>query len=269
MKRLFRNSISIVLVVGIGLMTLSTSCKKKKPAPDLPPSSSMVMSFSNFASASDTVNKSGETYQNWGHSYANVVVWNVIITIGLAVPVASFLESFNHQAVWDNHDEEWSWTYNVWAGGASHTCRLVASMSGDYIQWKMFISKQNGFTDFMWYEGQSHSNGTNGYWTLYESPTVNQQLLQIDWNKNSDGTEDIKYTNIKPNGPENGGYIAYGITSATDFNAFYDIYNKGQDNLTEIDFNTTDRHGRVKDPRKFGDSDFHCWGTTLADEVCN
>ena len=67
-------------------------------------------------------------------------------------------------------------------------------------------------------------------------------------------TGDIKYTNIIPGGAENGGYIYYG-TQTGDMTRFYDIFNKGQDNLTEIEWNHTDYHGHVKDPNKFGDSD--------------
>jgi len=261
-------TVKFLMILLLGVAIVSASCKKKEPAPDLPPESTFVMDFTNFSNANDTLNKSNATYQNWGHSYANAAFWNVVIAVGLAVPVASFRASFNQKAVYSSKDKEWSWTYTVKPVNVDHTCKLTASITGDYVQWKMFITKNNHYTNFMWYEGQSHLDGTNGYWKLYESPTVNVELLQIDWNDNLSGIADIKYTNIKPGGPENGGYIHYGITNESPFDDYYNIYNKGQNNLTEILFHRTNKNGKVKDFKHFNDNEWHCWDTSLADVDC-
>ena len=118
-------------------------------------------------------------------------------------------------------------------------------------------------------------NGTEGTWTLYRDtvtpyvPTNSIPYVGILWHRNtSDGTYDIKYTNIIPNGPENGGYITYGIINQTPYYAFYDIFNKGQVNLTEIKWNRTNKDGRVRDSLHFGDINWHCWDTTLANDTC-
>ncbi|MEK6617052.1 MAG: hypothetical protein AABZ32_13275, partial [Bacteroidota bacterium] len=93
-------------------------------------------------------------------------------------------------------------------------------------------------------------------------------LLQIDWTKNATGTCDIRYTNVIPGGAENGGYINYGIVSDPKYDAFYDIYNKGQNNLTNIKWNRSSKAGRVKDQKKFGDALWHCWNTSLVNDTC-
>ncbi len=263
----------LMLMFVSSIAFINTSCDKDeadKDAPDIPPLSTFLMDFSDFDNPDDTLNgtKTHKTYQNWGHSFFNVAVWNAIITIGMAVPVATFVESFNHTPIYYSNDKEWRWTYTVYPGNVAHTCRLTASISGNFVHWKMFVSKQGGFQNFMWYEGKSHLDGTNGYWILYESPHINQRLVQIDWNKESSGISDIKYTNVKPGGPENGGYIHHGIQDDEVYDAFYDIYNKGQDNLTQILYHRTTKIGRVKDPNKFGDNEWHCWGPDLADKEC-
>jgi hypothetical protein len=91
--------------------------------------------------------------------------------------------------------------------------------------------------------------------------------MEIDWNKFADGTADLKYTIIKPEIPENGGYIFYG-TTLNDLNRFYRIYNKTSDNLTQIEWSSVNKNGHVKDQHHFGDADWHCWNELLMDTVC-
>ena len=273
MKKL---TVYLLTVLIISFSVINTSCKKDEEevsetpqeAPEVPPLSTFLMDFSNFSNPDDTLNNK-TTFQHWGHSFANAAFWNTVITIGLAVPVASFTESFNHPAVYDSENQEWYWTYTVTPGNIDHICKLTASISGNYIIWKMFITKVDHFDNFMWYEGKSHLDGTTGYWILYKSPTENFELLQIDWNRASNVLTDIKYTNIEPDGDENGGYIFYGLQVEDSYDAFYDIYNKGVNNLTSIRYHRTNKNGKVKDPAKFGDDEWRCWDTTLADTDCN
>ena len=67
--------------------------------------------------------------------------------------------------------------------------------------------------------------------------------------------------------PENGGYIFYG-TTLNEFDRFYDIYNKGQDNLTEIEWSSVNKNGHVRDPLHFGHENWNCWDVNLMDVVC-
>jgi hypothetical protein len=261
---------AVILLSFVTLIFLVNGCKKdeNKPAPDLPPQSSFLMDFSDFSNPDDTLAaRDITTYQNWGYSYANVAVWNAIITIGLAVPVASFLESFNHEAVYHPDQNKWTWSYNVTVGLIVYEAELTGYLETDSVIWEMRITKGTEYTDFLWYYGWSDIANTGGFWYLYENPESPNKLLKILWARHSDGTEEISYTNVKPGAPENGGYIFYGTVIA-DFDRFYDIYNKGQDNLTEIEWSSTLHNGHVKDPLHFGDDQWHCWDTNLVDIVC-
>lgn len=266
MKKGLINFLVLGLILSIGLV----SCKKNtdEPAPELPPESSFVMDFSDFSDADDTLgSRDFGLYENWGHAYGNVVVWSTIIKVGLAVPVAAFLESFNHQAVYHPDENNWTWSYNFIAGGIIHEAELTGFIVSDTVNWQMRITKDGHYSDFLWYYGKNSFDRSGGYWILHENPTNSNELLRIDWTYSGGGIGDTRYTNVKPDGPENGGYIYYG-TSTGEMTRFYDIYNKGMDNLTEIEWNHSDLHGRVKDPNKFGDTDWHCWGTNLQNVDC-
>ncbi|MFH1004491.1 MAG: hypothetical protein V1781_03205 [Bacteroidota bacterium] len=264
-KKFIRITTVIFLFV---LITASIiSCKKKDPEPTLPPSSSMVMEVGNFWNGT-TSRMVDTTKSNLVFAGVNVLVWNTLLTIGLAVPVTSFLESFKHAAVWDKKEREWIWSYSVSVGLDTYNAKLHGKVNGDDINWSMYISKNGGYSDFLWYTGTSKKDNTSGQWILNNNPNDATPLLQIDWNKNASGTCDVKYMNVVPGGKENGGYINYGIINDPKLDAFYDIYNKGKNNLTSIKWNRSSKAGQVKDQLHFKDTEWHCWNTTLVNDTC-
>ncbi len=197
----------------------------------------------------------------WNHAAGNVLVWSAIIVVGLAVPVAAFAASFQNIPYKEN-DRTWIWEYSVNIGGKKHTAELQGAYIPEGVEWEMRISKKGEYTDFLWYNGQSNLGGTEGYWIMKENPSKPNDLLRIDWERDPyEQTNEIKYTNIKPGGPENGGYIRTSVTNDTPYDASWDIYNKGQDNHTYIEWNRSTEKGRVKDSKRFSDSQWHCWGS--------
>lgn len=268
MKTILNLTLKSALIIAVILM-LASGCKKEdKPAPAIPPQSSFVMDFSDFSNPDDTLgSREITTYHNWGYSYANVVIWQTLLNVSLAVPVASFVESFNHEAVYHPDQDNWTWSYNVTVGLVVYEAQLTGYLQSDSVVWEMRVTKGTDFADFLWYYGKSALNETGGFWILQENPLNPNVLLQIDWHKYADGTKDISYTNIRPGAPENGSYIFYG-TALTDFDRFYQIYGKSADNLTEIEWSSVNKNGHVKDPHHFGDDVWHCWNEVLVDIVC-
>lgn len=274
-KSLFKAFVTGTILILLILTIINCEDDSKDgDAPQLPPIESFVMDFSDFDSSDDTVKsaKSTCTYQNWGTAYLKVALWNTIITIVGIVPVTAFLESFNHQPVYEGNNT-WSWTYDYTIGSATYTARLTGKiLETEEVKWEMYISKAapiGSFTDFKWYEGTARFDRTSGHWILYNNPTQVHELIRIDWNKNWDNnTGGISYTNVVPGDPENGGYIAYGLVEDTVYNAYYEIFNKGRNNLAEIEWNTTSKAGRITDPLTFGDNLWHCWDSLLIDIVC-
>ena len=264
---------SLVFMLALILVS-STGCQKDKnesdlkPAPDLPPQTSMVIDFSDFTDV-DTTFKSTDTYINWGWAALNVNVWNVIKTITLAVPVAAFYESFNHEGVYFPQTDEWVWSYNFMAGGVAHQASLHASLVADGVLWKMYISKANAYNDFLWYYGTTGLTNKTAVWHMNEKPGNPVEILLIEYEKDTQsGIEQIKYTNVNPVSPGNGGYVQYGTGNSLDFDAFYNIYIIEHDNMINIEWNRDMKDGRVRDEVHFGDFEWRCWDTDLQDITC-
>ncbi|HOW30122.1 MAG TPA: hypothetical protein PLP88_01020 [Bacteroidales bacterium] len=259
-----------VLVSGVLIILLATthfSCKKdeEKTAPTLPPESTFIMDMSDFSGGEKST---AATHLHYLWAVANVSIWNTILTVNLAVPVASFREAFNHEAVYDPATESWVWSYNVTVGSDVYLAELHGSFITNGVNWEMYVTKNGSFSDFEWYSGQSNLAGTEGSWILKNDPVNNQDFIKITWHKNTDGSADIKYENVLVTSSNKGTYIVYGINNEADFNAFYNIFYTANTNLTEIKWHRTNQNGRVKDPGHYSDSNWHCWDGSHADVVC-
>jgi hypothetical protein len=269
----------VAAIFAVLLMVVPAGCGKSDKSNDitnalaLPPQSSLFTDFSSFptvssqaaASLVSRVTISGQS--NFAFSAVNVIVWNTVITVGLAVPVYTFLEAFNHRPTLQP-DGSWLWSYSKTILLVTYTAKLYGKINGDHVDWSMYISKAGDFTDFNWFNGTADLAGTNGNWTMKKSPSDPVDLLSIDWARNAAAdTGHITYTNVEPGGPENGGYISYGNDGTTDptYDAYYNIYNKGKDDLINIEWNLTTKEGRVKNPAAFGDSNWHYWNSALQD----
>ena len=271
---LFRTVLALVMIAALmacGKKSDSTN-SDASTAPTLPPYASLAMDFSSFPSsttAAPALTSALSTtfgWSNFTYSYVNVAVWNAIITVGLAVPVLTFAESFNHTPVLQS-DGSWLWSYTKTVSDVLYTAKLYGKLSGSQVTWKMYISKAGDYTDFNWFNGTADLTTTSGSWTMYESPANPVELLSINWDRTSATTGNITYTNVKAGDANNGGYISYGNSGSTDpaYGAYYTIYNISAGDLINIEWNTASKDGRVKSPTAFGDSNWHYWDSLLQD----
>jgi hypothetical protein len=242
-----RTLLHLLLVLVISLLTVA-GCSGASGAPTIPPVESFVIPFEDFENSGtggliclDTGNQS-----NWNYAVGTVLTWGVILVTKLAVPVAALRASFQHTPV-QQDDGSWIWSYSVNIGNATYTAKLHGQFITEGIHWSMNISKEGEYEDFLWYYGECDLPATEGFWILKQSPSVPTDLLQIDWSRNiSAGTYAIRYTNIIPADPNNGGYIDTQYTKGVPYNHIWDLYNKVADNHTYIEWSSTTGAGRVK-----------------------
>ena len=258
-----------LMAIGVLMAMLAISCSKKDDdgVPEMPPVESLLMDFSDFTEFPDTTEsqKSSPAYQHFTYSFVTVGVWNLVTTVTMAVPVAVYLESFNHTPEFLG-DATWQWTYSV----DTYTARLVATrISNEEFTAEMYISKTGAeaFEDFKWFEGTIRYDHTHASWQLYNSPANNVQWLDIEWTKDWEaGTSEITYTIVEAGSEELGSYITYGIVDDPEYDAFYTVVTAS--NEVNIWYNTETKAGRIKSPEYFEDTDWHCWNEQFQDTDC-
>ena len=267
---------SLPILFLIGFIVLLVSCEDDKTTnpqeetPTIPPQSSMIIDFSEFpdTSSGDGLQDVVVSRNNWGWAALNVAVWNSVLTLTLAVPVAAFVEAFNHQPV-KQSDGSWLWQYTVNVQGGMYTAKLYGKTATEGVNWRMLLSRAGVYTDFEWFTGFSNLPATEGTWTLNKDPNLPSPFLDIEWHRNTvEETTDIKYTKINPTSPGNESYIYYGKTNEIPHNRFYQIFDADENRLIDIKWNYEQLFGRVKDPTHFEDELWHCWDETLNDITC-
>lgn len=230
-------------------------------APEVPPVATMVMEIDDaFASKS--------SQEHFNAAAIQVGVWNVVLTVNLAIPVIAFNAIVNNE-VPTFEDGTWTWDSDFNVGAIGHNARLEATLSGNNVLWKMYVSKDNEYTDFLWFTGTSVVGNKSGQWLLNADPNNSTPLLQIDWEVNNNGTTQIRYTNIIPSHNDKGGYIEYGVTNNNPiYDAFYTIYHTDGDFQVDIEWNRITKEGRIKNPNQFFDTAWHCWDSSFQSIDC-
>ncbi len=267
-----------LLLLTVFMASMLTGCKKKKGDPPiLPPDESFIIDFSNFESGkSANFSEFGKGVENSNWEFAVLVTgyFRIIAASTLVVPIAAFEVAVNHNApVW-LEEKTWQWSYTVSVASVTYKARLVGQIGASSVQWKMYITKEGtgGFAEFLWFDGTTNINAageaTGGKWTLNESAAVQQPLLQIDWTKSGTAIATVKYTYLKTGNFKNS-YIEYGKTTGN-FDSYFNInyYNGTAFSDMDVEWSSTGSNGRVMCALWFGDSNWHCWNSNLANIVC-
>jgi hypothetical protein len=279
MKRI----VSLLLITVI-LVTLVTSCKKKKgDPPQLPPEESMTINFSNFESGKKSADftslPKGVENSNWEFAAVVAGTWRALIVTTLAVPVAAFKLSIDQTPAY-LEDKTWQWSFNVSVLSVTYKARLTGQIMTSNVQWKMYITKEGtgGFAEFLWFEGTSKLDGSSGQWILNHSSTYKEPVLQIDWTKSGSSTGTVKYTYVREKNdnrvadPFKTSYIEYGKASGTSFDAYYTIkyYSLTLQAFSnvKVEWSTTGHNGRVQCAEYFGNTNWYCWNSNLVNITC-
>lgn len=272
----------ITLITGLFL-----GCEKKKDIPPaLPPVGSMSIDFSNFIPTKKSAVTEGDVKgisvgekSNWALASTVAGVWNIILAVNLAVPVASFGVAINKTPVYLD-DKKWEWSYEFNVIGATYEARLTGQIRTTDIKWEMYISREGigAFAELLWYEGTSNLDAKSGQWVLNHSQAFPEPVLQIDWEVEGTSIGSIKYTYIRDkkddrsSDPFKNSFIEYGMTTNT-LNSFYNVHqNTGTPNVYNdvfIEWSTTGNNGHIKSNYHFQDDLWHCWNELGDNVICN
>lgn len=266
------------LMAIVVLTAFLSSCETESndTPPELPPYESMAIDFSKFSDNTKTATVESSTSVNHGSAVITISVWNIMLGITLAVPVATFYESFKKEPTFLG-DSKWQWTYDV----NTYSARMTGQVRADDVKWEMYITKKGlgAFPEFKWFEGTSDLNAMGGTWTLYHSYNLQEAVLEIDWEKSGDDIGEISYTYIREssNGDQKqlskDSYIQYGLADGL-LDAYYNIHSTTRDVEDEgfkdvnIEWSTTEYFGRIKAFHYFQDADWHCWDSEGIDTEC-
>ncbi|MEQ9423836.1 MAG: hypothetical protein RJQ09_05415 [Cyclobacteriaceae bacterium] len=269
----YQAAVTLLIVMFLGACGNDGNDPAPDPLPSeqpvLPPVSTMVMDFTDFVEgAEDPEGGRTKAKVNFGVAAVNVLVWNTITLAHVLVPVAAFRATINEEPKFNIDSGKWIWQKEFLIGNTTHSSMLTAEVVGVNVNWAMYISKDGEYSDFQWYTGQSNLVGTRGSWSLQFKPSAPTKLLDINWNRNIDGSEaDIEYIYSVAGAQLNGATIYFERTSDDLLNRFYEIAIPSSETV-QILWTEESKAGMIKDPNFYEDEEFHCWNEDLEDEDC-
>ena len=268
MRNLLLQAIIIIL-----LLNCLYSCKKNKGEPPVPPPyQSMIIDFNNFSSKKKSLDiiPGGKGTENTTWVFASTVagVWSTLIESNLTIPIDSYRPIAGNNPVFLS-DKLWQWSYNFNSGGSSYKAKLTGQISGSGALWKMYITKDisGGFTDFLWFEGTSNSDGSSGQWIFDQSPQSAGNMFQDDWTRSGTSITSVKYSYLK-NDSYKGSYISYVLMTGI-YDASYNIhFSNSLYSNADVEWNTTTKNGRLKCTDYLQDQNWYCWDSNKINILC-
>lgn len=252
---------ALILIISAVILTNCKKSEEQEQPPVLPPMESFTIDFSDFSGLKKSAEQKGENNTNWEFAANAVVFWKSIITGTLAVPIAAFKLAVDKDPV-SIDATTWQWSYSTSVANVTYKVRLTGQKGTNNVTWNMFITEEGagGLPEFLWFEGTSGLDGTNGQWTLYQSPSSQRAMLKIDWTKTGPSVGTIKYT-YTINDTFLNNYIEYRKTSDSPYDAYYKISfsNVRGTFVADIEWNTSTKNGRVKCVDYLGDNLWYSW----------
>jgi len=272
MKKYFNFRSIVAISLSLSILFAGTSCDKEpvEDRPELPPVESLVMDFSNFSQQPGGQKGTAVTCRNFLHSYMSALFWNVATTVTLALPVAAYGYALQQDAEYLG-DNTWQWAFDFPFGEKEYTATLTGiRLNNETFSMEMVIASSSAPEEGVrWFDGVVPYDHTHATWNLYKEGSI--KVIEAVWNKDYETEEaDITYTYVEKEHEQNGSYIMFEYMPGQVYDAAYTI--SLADKTINIEWNTGTGEGRVMDPAKYEDSDWHCWDTAdagFADKVCD
>ncbi len=261
----------IVIFMFLAIVFAGTSCDREPvdERPELPPVESLVMDFSGFSQQPGGQKSTAATYENFLHAYFSVLFWNAATTVTFALPVAAYGYAHQQDPVYLG-DHTWEWSFEFPWGDQQYRAILTGIRLGnEEFSMEMVIAPViSPEAGVRWFDGVVRYDHTQATWNLYREGSV--KVIQADWNKDFvTEAADLTYTYVEEGHEQQGSYIMLEYSPEEFYDAAYSI--SLADRITMIEWNTETIEGRVMDPVRFQDSEWHCWAPSdagFADRAC-
>ena len=237
----------------------ANSCiPKEKVAPSMPTNESLTFDFSYF-------NQNIEEDNNFSFVSEKVLEWRSFledtISIHKAIIENSAQYSFSHQK-----ENTWLSAFSFNLNDVNYSAKYFGIADSDTVLYKGFVSFDT-ISDLLLLDGEAHSNAKVGSWVVNEGVAEDYEfkgvkVLSVSWNFLEN--KHIKFT-INQAGSENLDYISYIDSVNGEYNTYLDIYSKGNENHTFVQWNKTTKQGRVKDMLRFDNENWHYWNSDFQD----
>lgn len=262
----------LLLVILICSLLLTQGCKKEtttEPSkPKLPPTNVFLHAFDNLEIELDSADS------NFQYAQDKMGEWNSFFTSGLEIPLRAWKEIRDKEPYWEDLESAWIWNaeFNDIDGNYTANLHGWVDEKDKEFKWRMYISYQGFFEDFLWFTGHSRKDSASGYWRIYESYTIDKPYIDITWrNREKSELDTLIITKESPYDLNAGSMFAIGEyeNEEDEVEVFVNITEVKSGDNTYILLNEEQEWGSISAPHYFGDPAVRCWNAIGANINCS
>ncbi len=215
------------------------------------------------------------TRSNWINAVVRALFVHLLVFDALDEPIGAFAIAV-HSVPQKQADGSWLWTYIFVDEGAEYSIFLYGKQGTGYVDWRMEVSTNNAqlsLDHFMWFEGRTQNDNSEGYWQFYDpvidgpaltsAATDGVKTARIDY-ENASAREHRLTVTINGEGREDEGDYLEFYESAT--MGSIDHYDASEDLSSNITY-YSDGSGSITVP-DYNNGQQACWDTHQEDVDC-
>jgi hypothetical protein len=205
---------------------------------------------------------------NFINAFIRVLYVQLLVYDALEEPIGAFALAV-HSIPQRQEDGSWLWTYIFVENGLEYSIFLYGTPDpgGEFVDWRMEVSvndPSNTLVHFVWFDGRTHSDDTQGYWQFYDpSLPAPYTSARIDW-ENPSKTE--HHLLVEINGPDHPDYGDTLEFFESSFLATLDHYDASEGRRGNITVRA-DGSGSITVP-DYNEGATACWDIHQRDTVC-
>ncbi|MFH0901832.1 MAG: hypothetical protein V2A73_14475 [Pseudomonadota bacterium] len=265
---------TVVLAVVIGTLGAGGACRPAdSDAPELPPADTMKMDMSFPADQGGALVSAENNRANYSNAAIRVFALNAAVLLALAPPAVALAAALNTVPAFE--EGKWHWRFSATNGTIAYDSELTGwfegnARTGAKLKLNMVVSCPACVvptTDFLWYEGEFETSGTNGYWLFY-NPEISQEdkkFVKMEYTLTDATHRSLTFTNIRTDGHEDAGDL---IDYSRDGDAAKVLVSdKSKNEDYEVGWSISDRDGFIHVPG-YNNGERACWNESLINTAC-
>lgn len=189
-RRFAATTLALVLATQSGCFNDSTTSPDPDPTPSEPPvlpaPERITFNFDFFQEPSVAERASKANFFN---AYVRATVVSAVTHFLLAPPITAFALAL-HTVPSPQDDGSYLWIYTWVDGSEEAQIRLRGTpLSEGRVAWEMRVSNNiDGFSNELWFEGETWSDGEEGAWRFHDFERVGKPVVaRLEWGHDANG----------------------------------------------------------------------------------
>lgn len=251
------------LIIIAGVFISCSDSNNEVIAPQLPPSSSMNIDFSEIEQSGNSKTAAGA---NFNAALFRVGIAKLILDANVAIP-KFLITAAQNKSPEEVSSGEYQWRYSANNQETSFAILLTAKVDAtDNVDWKFYVTTDATnppLNNSLLFSGEADYDGTDGTWTYFDGSDQNP-LSVLKWDVDSPNDVALNFTVLSNRNGNEDSEINYTYNGKIKTVMYIDGSNG---NKTTIEYNVETKAGFIISP-DYNEGEKACWDTNLNNVPC-